>query len=96
MMSTSLPSSESSSLDFMIKSSDDTLLNMLMDDCVLIDFEFIDEYKVNARSESPVLLLFPVDGVVCLVPSPREKSTGSRNTPNKSTFYDTNFDLNMK
>lgn len=67
MISTSLSSSEPSSLDFSIKSSDETLRSIVNDDLSLIDFE----YNENPLSESP-----PVE-FVCLFVSFLEKSTGS-------------------
>lgn len=76
-MSTSLSSSELSSLDFIIMSSDETLRKILIDDCVLIDFELIDEYNENARSELSVVPFVPVDVFNCVFNSFREKSTGS-------------------
>lgn len=78
IMSTSLSSSDSSSLDFIIRSSDDTLLNTFMDDWPFIGLLFIVEYNVSARSASP--LLFPLPGDENedgLAASLREKSTGS-------------------
>lgn len=80
IISTSLSSPEPSSLDFNIRSSDETLLNMVTDDWAFTDFPSMEEYSENARSES---LLFP-DG---LLMSLREKSTGSAKKKNQTNIY---------
>lgn len=77
-ISTSLSSSESSSLDFIIRSSDEMLRSMCMDDCAFNDFTPIDEYNENARSDSSTETHLPLPGTIdVLFASLREKSTGS-------------------